>query len=109
MSTSPTTGRDQQSFAETALRLSGKTEEESRRTGAVDRADEQVESLFAAQYQTIHSPVHRAVWDDRVPFDLFMSPELPASASCDAAMERSLEIVRKRRDAGTLFDENGKL
>lgn len=109
MSTSPTTGRDQQSFAETALRLSGKTEEESRRTGAVDRADEQVESLFAPQYQTIHSPVHRAVWDNQVPLDLFQPPPLPATAPCDAAMERSLAIVRQRRDAGTLFDDTGKL
>jgi hypothetical protein len=45
-----------QSFVEGALRLSGKTEEEARRTGAVDKADEQVESLFAPQYQTINAP-----------------------------------------------------
>ena len=43
MSTSPPTEREQ-SFAETALRLGGKTEEEARRTGALDKADEQVES-----------------------------------------------------------------
>ena len=39
---SPTeaTEREGQSFAETALRLGGKTEEEARRTGALDKADE---------------------------------------------------------------------
>jgi hypothetical protein len=37
-----------QSFVEAALRLSGKTEEEARRTGAVDKADKQIESVFAA-------------------------------------------------------------
>lgn len=92
-----TTDRGQTSFAETALRLGGKSEEEARRTGAVDRADEQVESLFAPQYQTAHSPVHRAVWEREVPLDLFLPPSQPASSPCDAAMERSLEIVRRRR------------
>src|SRR5262245_57084499 len=38
--------KDGQSFAETAMRLGGKSEEEARRMGAVDKADEQVESLF---------------------------------------------------------------
>src|ERR671922_26667 len=36
MSSSTQTERDQQSFAEAALRLSGKTDEEARRIGAVD-------------------------------------------------------------------------
>src|SRR5258708_7798143 len=109
MSTSPTTERDKQSFAETALRLSGKTEEEARRTGAVDKADEQVEALFKPQYQTVNSPVHKAVWDGKVPLDLFFSPALPPWASCDAAMEKSFEIVRRHRDAGTINDDKGKV
>ena len=54
------------SFAETALKLGGKSEEEVRRTGAIDKADDQVESLFAARFQTAQSPVHRAVWDREV-------------------------------------------
>src|SRR5262249_50544915 len=37
MSTVTPPEREQQSFAETALRLGGKSEEEARRTGAVDR------------------------------------------------------------------------
>ena len=44
------------SFAETALKLGGKSEEEARRTGAIDKADDQVEDLFAARFQTINSP-----------------------------------------------------
>ena len=79
MSTSPPTERDQQSFAETALRLGGKTEEEARRTGALDKADEQVEQLFKPQYQTVNSPIHKAVWDGKVPLDLFAPPPLPPS------------------------------
>jgi alkylation response protein AidB-like acyl-CoA dehydrogenase len=109
MSTTTPTDRDSQSFAETALRLGGKTEEEARRTGAVDRADEQVESLFAPQYQTANSPIHKAIWDGKAPLDLFDPPPLPASAPCDDAMEKSLAVVRRRRESDTLYDDKGKL
>src|SRR5437868_4601583 len=101
--------QNQQSFAEAALRLGGKSDEEARRLGAVDRADEHVESLFAPQYQTVNSPVHKAVWDGKVPLSLFMPPQAPVSAPCEAAMERCLELVRRRRASGTLYDENGKV
>jgi alkylation response protein AidB-like acyl-CoA dehydrogenase len=110
MSTSTPTERDRQSFAETALRLGGKSEEEARRTGTLDRADEQVEALFAPQYQTVNSPIHKAVWEGRAPLDLFTPPPLPETAPCDAAMERSREVVRRRRESGRLLDDKtGKL
>jgi alkylation response protein AidB-like acyl-CoA dehydrogenase len=105
------TGTDQErrSFAEEALRLGGKTEEEARRLGAVDKADEQVESLFAARYQTANSPVHKAVWEGKVPLGLFAPPPLAESAPCDAAMERSIDVMRRRRENNTIFDENKKV
>jgi alkylation response protein AidB-like acyl-CoA dehydrogenase len=106
MSTS--TQRDQ-SFAETALRLGGKSEEEARRTGALDKADDQVEALFKPQYQTANSPIHKAIWDGKAPLDLFNPPALAASAPCDAAMDRCVEIVRRRRLSNTLLDERGKV
>ena len=59
----PSDTTNETSFAETALKLGGKSEEEARRTGAIDRADDQVEQLFKPQYQTVNSPIHRAVWD----------------------------------------------
>jgi alkylation response protein AidB-like acyl-CoA dehydrogenase len=108
MSAATPTDREQ-SFAETALRLGGKTEEEARRTGAVDKADEQVESLFKPEYRTENSPIHKAVWDGKAPLDRFATPPLPASAPCDKAMAASLEVVRRRREAGTMLDERGKL
>ena len=67
-----------QTFVETALKLSGKSEEEARTTGSLDRADDQVEALFAARYQTVNSPIHRAVWDHGIPVDLF-TPVFAAS------------------------------
>src|SRR3979411_2592447 len=97
------TDRDQ-SFAETALRLGGKSDEEAKRLGAVDKADEQVETLFAPPYQKVQSPVHKAIWDGKVPLDLFSPPPLPVTAPCDAAMDKSLALIRRRRDQGTLFN-----
>jgi alkylation response protein AidB-like acyl-CoA dehydrogenase len=109
MSTSTPTGREQQSFAETALRLGGKSEEEARRTGALDKADEQVEALFKEKYQTSHSPVHRAVWDAKVPLDLFAPPPPAPTHPADRTMEASLAVVRKHREAGTILDDKGKI
>jgi alkylation response protein AidB-like acyl-CoA dehydrogenase len=99
----------EQSFAETALRLGGKTDEEARRTGALDTADDQVEALFKAQYQTTNSPVHKAVWDGKVSLELFNPPALPESAPCDPGMNAAVELVRRRRLANTLYDERGKV
>ena len=109
MSTVPETEREKQSFAETALRMGGKSEEEVTRMGAMDKADEQVEKLYAERLQTTNSPVHRAVWDGKVPVELFAPPPLPATAPCDAAMDRSIELVKRHREAGTLYDENEKI
>src|SRR5262249_31886519 len=109
MSTPTQAEKEVQSFAEAALRLSGKSEEEAKRTGAVDRADEQVEALFAARYQTVNSPVHKAVWDGKVPLDGFQPPPLPADPACDAAMQRCLDIVKKRRESGKLLSDKGKV
>ncbi len=108
MSTATPTDREQ-SFAETALRLSGKSEEEARRTGALDKADDQVEALFNRRYQTANSPVHKAVWDGKVPLELFQPPVLPTSHPSDKAMTASFELVRRHRQEGTLYDENGKV
>jgi alkylation response protein AidB-like acyl-CoA dehydrogenase len=96
------------SFAETALRLSGKTEEEARRTGAVDRADDEIESLFAPQYQTINSPVHRAVWDHQLPLELFESAP-PLAVGTEEVIERSLDVVRRGRQEDSLYDQSGKI
>lgn len=98
-----------QSFAETAMRLSGKSEEEARRMGAVDKADEQVEDLFAPKFQTVNSPVHRAIWEGKTPLELFMPPLPSGSHPSDEVMTKSLEVARRRKEAKTLLDGNGKI
>ncbi|MGO8751099.1 MAG: acyl-CoA dehydrogenase family protein [Thermoguttaceae bacterium] len=102
-------GRGPTTFTEEALRLGGKTAEESQRTGAVDAADEQVETLFAAEYQTANSPLHRAVWGRDVPWDLFRPAAPPASPEVLRVMNGSLEAVRRRAAEGTLYDPRGKV
>ncbi len=97
------------SFAETAMRLSGKSEEEARRTGAVDRVDDEVEALFAPQYKTTNSPVHKAVWDARIPIDLFTTPRESADILSNPAMQKSLEVIRDYRRRNAQYDERGKI
>lgn len=98
-----------ESFAEVALRLGGASLDEAKRTGVIDSADDQVEDLFADQYKTVNSPIHRAVWDRVVPTELF-APQLSIPQQDVATVvDRSLEIVRKHRRGGTLLDEQQKI
>ena len=39
--------------------------------GAVDKADDQVEELFAARFQTVNSPIHRAIWERDSPLTIY--------------------------------------
>ncbi len=98
-----------QTFVEAAFKLGGKSEEEARTTGKVDRADDQVDALFAARYQTAHSPVHRAVWDHAIPTELFMPEPAVSSSACEQTMQRSLEAVTRHRSAHTLYGPDGKV
>jgi alkylation response protein AidB-like acyl-CoA dehydrogenase len=109
--TTPTPHRadEPETFVETALKLSGKSAEEAQSTGAIDRADEQVETLFATKYQTTGSPVHRAVWEDELPGDLFVAKDQPVPDATQLVMLKSLEIVRERCRAKTLLDAQGKV
>ncbi len=97
------------SFAETALKLGGKSEDEARRTGAIDKADDQVEALFASKFQTVASPAHRAVWDNGVPVELFTSTDPIVPADAQKVMDRSIDVVRTHRDKKSLLDSENKV
>src|SRR3954452_4044022 len=96
------------SFAETALKLGGKSDEEARRTGAIDRADDQVEQLFKPQYQTVNSPIHRAVWERTLPVELFEAAHESTPPDVQQVMSHLLAVVRKHRDAKTIYNADGK-
>jgi len=97
------------SFAETALKLGGKSADEARRTGAIDSADDQVEKLFQPQYQTVNSPAHRAVWDRGIPVELFESDPLQTAPEIRKVMDDSLEVVRGFQKSKTVTDDKGKI
>jgi alkylation response protein AidB-like acyl-CoA dehydrogenase len=114
MTTSPPTSPPKEttpetSFAETALKLGGKSEEEARRTGAIDRADDQVERLFQPQYQTINSPIHRAVWERTLPVELFEAAHESTPPDVQQVMSHSLDVVRRHRAAGTIYNADNKI
>lgn len=96
------------SFAETAMRLGGKSDEEAKRTGAIDRADDEVEGLFEKRRQTTASPIHRAVWDRGFPVELFEAAQEKTPADVQQVMDTSISIVHRHRNGGTLLDANGK-
>jgi acyl-CoA dehydrogenase len=98
-----------QTFVETALKLGGKSEEEARRTGSLDRADDQVEGMFAERYQTANSPVHRAVWGRDFPTELFAPEPSPIPPACERTMRASLDLVRRHVHAKTLLNDRGKI
>ena len=72
------------------MALGGKSADEARRTGAIDAADDQVEALFAPEYQTVNSPAHRAVWelppDAAARWGLAGPPQAIAPAALSAPM-----------------------
>lgn len=105
----PGHSQEEKSFAETALALGGKSADEARRTGAIDTADDQVEALFAAQYQTANSPAHRAVWDHGVPIDLFTTAAPSTPPEVQRVMDDSIEVVKRHKAAGTLFNSDRKV
>jgi alkylation response protein AidB-like acyl-CoA dehydrogenase len=100
---------DKASFAETALKLGGKSDDEARRTGAIDKADDQVEQLFDKRFQTTNSPVHRAVWDRGLPVELFESRQEQTPPNVSRVMQDSLELMRRHVKAGTNLDEKNKV
>ena len=87
----------------------GKSEEEARRTGAIDRADDQVEQLFKPQYQTVNSPIHRAVWERTLPVELFEAAHESTPPDVQQVMSHSLDVVRRHRAAETIYNAEGKI
>ena len=75
----------------------------------VDRADDQVESLFAPQYKTVNSPVHKAVWDNSTPIELFNTPKLEENALDLPVIKDSLALLKEHSSKGTLYDDKGKV
>src|SRR3982751_6818605 len=97
------------SFAKPPQNPGAKRADKARRTGAIDTADDQVEALFAPEYQTINRPAHRAVWDRGVPVELFMSAPPKTPPDVQRVMDDSIAAVRRHKAAGTLLNADAKI
>ena len=97
------------SFAETAMELGGKTFEEIKSMGKVDKADDQVEELFSLKYQTVNSPAHRAVWDHDFPSKEFFNFN-PDEDEFPKVKKKCLQVIRKHKKEDTIYNSStGKL
>ena len=91
------------------IRVQKKSADEARRMGAVDKADDQVEALFAPQYQTTASPAHRAVWDDSgVPVELFAFDTAPVPSAGSKVMNDSPAVLPRERGGKTPPDTGAR-
>ncbi len=98
------TGNQDPNLAEEVLRQGGKSEDEVKRTGAIDRAEDVFESTLDAKFRTVNSPVHKAVWDSTVPVALFAQLGNDAEKKAYlAVVDRCVAIVARHREAGTLY------
>lgn len=95
------------SFAETALSIAGKSEEEAQRTGKVDQADDQVEGLF--KFKTVDSPIHKAVWEKSFPTEFFEQEETELASEKAEKLQQCLQVLRRHKEGKTLYDESGKI
>lgn len=106
----PVTGTDDSNLAEIVLQKGGKSQEEVRRTGELDRGDDAFERTLAPEARTVNSPVHRAIWDRKVPVSLFgtLTPSDP-NAAWVKVMDHSLAIIQHHVTAGTIYDAKNKV
>lgn len=66
-------------------------------------------AAFGPLYTTEASPIHRAVWDDHFPFDLFSARPDAADPKARAIMEASLAVVRRYATGGKLREPDSKV
>jgi len=95
------------SFAETAMKLGGKSAEEYKSIGKVDTADDQVDHLFEDKYQTNNSPAFKAVWGREFPTKNFFEFDFHRPNS--TMLKNCVSIASSFKQKGNLYDDKGKL
>jgi alkylation response protein AidB-like acyl-CoA dehydrogenase len=101
------TNESNQLVAEVAM-ATGASREEAAALAEVTQADEAANALFAPQYQTESSPVHRAVWGDESPVSLFDAPlPEPPQGYTREVLDHAIAIVHKYLAAGTYTNTDG--
>lgn len=86
----------------------GASLEEAQALGEVAGADDAANALFAPQYQTENSPVHRTVWGEACPVSLFDAPPpAPPNGRARTAMDEAIDVVRRHQHNGTYVNHDG--
>jgi len=96
-------------FVETALKLGVRAKKRRRRPERSTARTSRSKTCFAPKYQTAGSPAHRAVWDKEFPIDIFCGQTRAASPAAQLVMDKAIEVAKRRRKDGTLFDEKSKI
>ncbi|HEY9775734.1 MAG TPA: acyl-CoA dehydrogenase family protein [Planktothrix sp.] len=99
-------------LAEDVLRQGGKSEDEVKRTGAIDRAEDEFEKTLDPKARTVNSPVHKAVWKNgKLELTTFRASkkENKLRATYKVAMDRCKAVVSGHVAAGTVFNEKNKV
>jgi alkylation response protein AidB-like acyl-CoA dehydrogenase len=95
-------------LAEDVLRDAGKSEDEVKRTGAIDRADSATDELYGERGRTTGSPVHRVVWS-KAGVRHFLPGQSQVDPQVEETVARSIAALKANKAAGTAYDENGKV
>lgn len=99
---------DDGNLAEDVLRKSGKSEDEVKRTGQIDRADDATENMYGPRGKTVNSPIHRLFWK-RAGVQHFAPHALVAEPATATVIANSIGVAKRRRAAGDLYGANGKV
>jgi alkylation response protein AidB-like acyl-CoA dehydrogenase len=107
-------GQQDDNLAEQVLRQGGKSADEVKRTGELDRGDEAFEATFDEKFRTTGSPVHKAVWGSKTPLAMF-APQSTLAAQNDrekaylAQMDKCIAFVASHVQAGTVYGADNKV
>src|SRR4029453_10569863 len=57
----------------------------------------------------VNSPIHRAVWEQTLPVELFEAAHESTPPDVQQVMSHSLDVVRRHRAAGTIYNAENKI
>jgi alkylation response protein AidB-like acyl-CoA dehydrogenase len=97
---------DNDSVAETAAEMHGKSKAESGSIGKIDRADDATENLYAQD--TNNSPVFKAFWNN-VDLGMFSAQPAPVNEAAESAIAECIRVTRAHLDNGTIYGPDNKL
>lgn len=95
-------------LAEDVLRDAGKSEDEVKRTGEIDRADNETDELYGERGRTSGSPVHRVVWR-RAGLQHFQANQLEVDPTIEKVVADSIAVLRRNQADGSGYDSRGKV